>query len=319
MASRLQIVMIPKKDRSWLFNGSVENEAKLKPLCQEVEAQFHFPARRLCRYFATTEDAWLRQLIGKNFRGVHIPYSGRQVSPELQRHFFHEVGLSTNLTFKDTIAFDNLIYIRPGTCADKTGFVTTYAHELQHFVQHGTTPRLWAANNVLYGDLKRLEPSSIATDVPSEREANIVSKRVAEIVCGVEEVKKFAEERVNFMSQSGEYDERARWVFFRDVPSSIEYDYLADTRRLVEKYKTVLDFGIDMNEPEWWVRADLKSGAGESMSRKIDLAKVLASLNTLCPKCGYSIPSKDIQRVSFTEMRCPKCQAVFVAGAPIKE
>ena len=50
------------------------------------------------------------------------------------------------------------------------------------------------------------------------------------------------------------------------------------------------------------------------MGRKINLAKVLASLNTLCPRCGYSIPPNEIQRTSFTEMRCPKCQAVFVAG-----
>jgi ribosomal protein S27AE len=51
------------------------------------------------------------------------------------------------------------------------------------------------------------------------------------------------------------------------------------------------------------------------MGRKIDLAKVLASLNTLCLKCGYSIPPNETQRLNFTEMKCPKCQAIFVAGA----
>src|SRR5271155_4716300 len=92
-------------------------------------------------------------------------------------------------------AFDNLIYIRHSTCLDlNTGFVTTYAHELQHFIQHGTMPRLHSVNDVLYHNLRRLEPSSIVTDVPSEREANIVSKRVAEKICGVEDVRRFAEE-----------------------------------------------------------------------------------------------------------------------------
>jgi ribosomal protein S27AE len=52
------------------------------------------------------------------------------------------------------------------------------------------------------------------------------------------------------------------------------------------------------------------------MGRKIDLAKVMASLNTFCPKCGYSIPPNEAQRVSFTEMKCPKCTAVFVSGKP---
>src|SRR5271156_6892805 len=139
-----------------------------------------------------------------------------------------------------------------------TGFVTTYAHELQHFIQHGTMPRLHSVNDVLYHNLRRLEPSSIVTDVPSEREANIVSKRVAEKICGVEDVRRFAEERIAVMEKAGEQDkaarsEKARWIFFRDAPA--EYDYLADTLRLVEKYKKVLPFGMDVNQPEWWIGA----------------------------------------------------------------
>ena len=50
------------------------------------------------------------------------------------------------------------------------------------------------------------------------------------------------------------------------------------------------------------------------MSRKIDRGKVMASLTTACPKCGYAIPPNETQRVSFTEMKCPKCQTVFAAG-----
>jgi hypothetical protein len=160
-------------------------------------------------------------------------------------------------------AFDNMIYIRHSTCLDlNTGFVTTYAHELQHFVQHGTMPRLLAVNKVLYdslkNSLKNFEPKAIPTDVPSEREANIISKRVAEIICGVEDVRRFAEERVAVMERAGEQDkaardEKARWIFFRDVPSSTEYDYLADTLRLVEINKTKMNFGIDVNQPEWWL------------------------------------------------------------------
>jgi hypothetical protein len=150
------------QDRSWLFNGSVENETKLKPLCQQVEALFQLPARRLCRYFATTEDlSMLRNpRLGENYRGVHIPYAARHDFPNLRQCFLHQqVGFSN----EDPKAFDNLIYIRASTCVDlNTGFVTTYAHELQHFVQHGTLPRLWAANGVLSKNLKRLEPKGSA-------------------------------------------------------------------------------------------------------------------------------------------------------------
>jgi phage FluMu protein Com len=55
-------------------------------------------------------------------------------------------------------------------------------------------------------------------------------------------------------------------------------------------------------------------GSEEIMGRKIDRVKVMASLTTECPKCGYQIPPNETQRVSFTEMRCPKCQAVFEPG-----
>ena len=151
------------------------------------------------------------------------------------------------------VAFDNLIYIRRSTCTDTTGLVETYAHESQHFVQCGNTPRLWAVNNVLYWNLKKFEPTMIATDIPSEREANIVSKRVAEIVCGAEAVRVFADEQVRLMEEAGEHDEKARWVFFRDVPSSTKYALLEATLPLVQKYKKSLDFGIDVDQPEWWV------------------------------------------------------------------
>jgi hypothetical protein len=151
------------------------------------------------------------------------------------------------------VAFDSLIYIRRGTCDDPTGLVECYAHELQHFVQYGRTPRLWAVNSVLYQKLKGLEPASTVTDIPTEREANIVSKRVAETICGVEAVKQFAEERVRFMDECGEHEERDRWIFFRDTPSSTPFNLLDATLPLVEKYKGVLDFKMDVDKSGWWV------------------------------------------------------------------
>jgi predicted RNA-binding Zn-ribbon protein involved in translation (DUF1610 family) len=47
---------------------------------------------------------------------------------------------------------------------------------------------------------------------------------------------------------------------------------------------------------------------------KINLTKVLAALNTMCPSCGFSIPPAEIVRVDSERMRCPKCGHVFEAG-----
>ena len=111
--------------------------------------------------------------------------------------------------------------------------MTTYAHELQHFVQHGHTPTLSAVNLVLYRNLKDFEPNIIAIDIPHEREANIVSKRVAERIFGVDAVREYAEGQIQFMEGGGAMEQKARWVFFRDVPSATVYNLLHETIPLV--------------------------------------------------------------------------------------
>ena len=50
--------------------------------------------------------------------------------------------------------------------------------------------------------------------------------------------------------------------------------------------------------------------------KKIDLKKVLASLNTICPKCGWVIEPYEIRRVNFEEMVCPGCGERFDAKKP---
>jgi hypothetical protein len=241
-------------ENGWQFNASSVEET-IKPLCQRVEDQFRLPARRLLRYFADSDDEYLRTIHGPHYRGFHAPISSRNLLPRyLQDCFFRPFNdIPEGTSFDEMVAFDNLIYIRRSTCADTTGIVEAYAHELQHFVQHAKMPRLWAVNNVLRQNLKRLVPDAIATDIPSERQANIISKRVAESVCGGEAVKLFADEQVKLMEEAGEDEEKARWIFFRDVPSSTKYDLREATIPLVEKYKMVLDFGIDVNHREWWV------------------------------------------------------------------
>jgi hypothetical protein len=243
-----------RDDPAWNFNGSDENEAILKPLCQEAELHFKLPPKRLCRYFATWDDSGLWQY-GQHYRGFHVPRSSCPVLPYyLVSCFYHPFDpLNSNVPFDNTIAFDNLVYIRDSTCREGgVGFVTTYAHELQHFVQHGYTPRLSEVNSVLYQNLKVYEPNAIATDIPHEREANIVSKQVAERMFGVDAVREYAEGQIRFMEQAGDSEQRARWIFFRDVPSTTVYDLLQETIPLVEKYRGVIDFGVDIDQAEWW-------------------------------------------------------------------
>ena len=50
---------------------------------------------------------------------------------------------------------------------------------------------------------------------------------------------------------------------------------------------------------------------------KIDRAKVLAALNTVCPSCGYSITPIEVVRIDFERQCCPKCGLLFDAKSGV--
>jgi hydrogenase maturation factor HypF (carbamoyltransferase family) len=49
--------------------------------------------------------------------------------------------------------------------------------------------------------------------------------------------------------------------------------------------------------------------------QKINLEKVQAALNTVCPKCGYSIPPEKRRRMDFCVVECPSCGGRFTPGS----
>jgi ribosomal protein L37AE/L43A len=46
-------------------------------------------------------------------------------------------------------------------------------------------------------------------------------------------------------------------------------------------------------------------------SRKVNLEKVQASLDAVCPKCGKSISPAEVRRIDFERMECPACEERF--------
>jgi hypothetical protein len=242
------------RDNSWNFDGSATNEAILKPLCQQVEKLLDVPNRRLCRYFGVYEDQYFVRVLGPHYRGFHIAFDREQVRnlpSYLSACFFlpqNEIGKhEPNCPFEELVAFDDLIYLRHSTCHDPTGCVITYAHELQHIVQHGCYPRLLKVNRILRQHRKR------EIDIPAEVEANIVSKRIAEVVCGVDAVRTFAEAEIGRMEAVGADEKKVRWEFFLNTSSSTVYDVVDETFSLVNMFKARINFEFDVNEPEWWL------------------------------------------------------------------
>ena len=54
---------------------------------------------------------------------------------------------------------------------------------------------------------------------------------------------------------------------------------------------------------------------GTMPKKKIDLQKVLSSINTTCPTCTYEIPAPELRRIDFDHVLCPKCGERFVPAA----
>jgi hypothetical protein len=226
----------------WNFENSSANESALRPLCEQVDKYFPLPVNAYYRYFAASPDVYLAHEIGRYYRGAHVPTSG---SDDVSRYLLEEY------LPEGSTRYHHLVYIRDVTCADSTGCVVTYAHELQHIVQH-SLPKLVKVNSILREVIQDFDPSATEIDIPAEVDANIVSKRVAEAICGLKAVREFAEERVRFMLKTGDRDQIVRWKFFLDTPSSTPYDFEKETLSLVEKYNGRIAFDIDMSAPDWW-------------------------------------------------------------------
>jgi hypothetical protein len=228
-------------DEDWNFNNSSENESTLRPLCEQVDKEFKLAAKYY-RFFAVAPDDFLIDNVGSYFRGGQFSTSATAVVPSYVRSRYLPSGTD----------YGYFVYIRDTTCLDRTGCVVTYAHELRHILQYERFPRLMQPNSVLRARLKDFVKTATEIDIPIEVDANIASKRVAEKLCGVELVQRFAEERVYFMEKEGAVDHIVRWKFFRDTPSSNPYDYVQETLKLVQKYKGQIFFGVDVDTPDWW-------------------------------------------------------------------
>jgi hypothetical protein len=258
---------------------SQELRLSLEPLCVRVLEHFQFP-QRVYIYVADREDPDLTNpntlyyAGGKYFRGVHTPPEGMHLLPEyLKECVFRPdselMWLEESPTFLEMLAFEHLIYIRQSTCADVTGFVLTLAHELQHVTQYIKTKTLLRANSLLYHQLARqIDPATTLTaiDIPHEREANIVSKRITESVCGKDALEAFASKQIKLfavLAKTGDSDaasEQFRWEVFQSIDTSAPFDFQAETVRLFNQYRpqiVALDlgkhYGIDATKEQWWV------------------------------------------------------------------
>jgi hypothetical protein len=134
------------------------------------------------------------------------------------------------------VAFSDLIYVHGSTCSNEVGLTMTFAHELQHFIQHGTVLGLWAANTLIPNLPKDVITALGLTwcDVPFEREARIVSKRATEELFGAEVTSQYIEAKI---TQFVTKDDAADWECVNRLVASAPYDLAGETRTLFLQLK----------------------------------------------------------------------------------
>ncbi len=90
------------------------------------------------------------------------------------------------------------IYLHGSACADETALIMTFAHELQHFVQYGFRRRLWAESKLIRRLPKEVQEKEQLNwpDIPHEREARIVAKRVGVRLCGEDAVNRYIDRMI---------------------------------------------------------------------------------------------------------------------------
>ncbi len=128
---------------------------------------------------------------------------------------------------------DQLIYLYGTTCSDEVGLTMTLAHELQHAIQHDRLRKVWAVNSLI----RRL-PTAVDNlklewaDIPIERDARIVSKRVALDLHGEELVRRYIDKR---SAEAVEPHDVIDWHFVRGLTPSSSVDLVGDTHRLFHR------------------------------------------------------------------------------------
>jgi hypothetical protein len=141
-------------------------------------------------------------------------------------------------SFQLEIAFDAVVYLHGSTASLDTALVMTLAHELQHFCQYGSERTSWAANLLLmHLPIKSPGTTLRMFDIPSEREARIIAKRVAERICGQGAVAEYIERKVEEATADGDAGELSDWEFIRQLDASARYCLAGETKLFFAQFR----------------------------------------------------------------------------------
>jgi len=161
---------------------------------------------------------------------VWTPADLRDWPLDIIRHVFSSHSLDDNKP-----AFDFVIYVHNSTCEDPVGLTMTFAHELQHFVQWATMRSVWKANERFKDWAQNFETGLYSHNLPIEKDARIVAKRIAIRIHGREAVDRYIEK--NIASPVNDLDGR-NWRFIESIDVAKPYDVEVETEMLDSELKS---------------------------------------------------------------------------------
>lgn len=195
-------------------------------------------ARTLC-YLDDRDIPWLKESWGgASNRGVHWPLRGHGLSGWPQ-DMWNTLAPPDPVSGEITWPYDSVIYLHGSTCNAEVQLAMTLAHELQHFLQFANQRQIWAINALL-ARLPYLPTPDLSHwyDLPTEREARIIGKRVAVSIFG----KSSVDEHIGTMTRGNSSSEdSADWEFIRTLDGNEAYDPRTATASLVERHRKTLE------------------------------------------------------------------------------
>jgi len=191
--------------------------------------------RPLC-FFDDEDWQGFKLLMGEGNRGFHWPISDRTAFADWPEYITGCIFADDPTSFWYKRMFDHVIYLHGSTCANRVGMTMTFAHELQHVIQRIQVPDLLNANG-LFRHLPKTVLQSVGlqwSDIPTEREARAVAKKIAVTLHGGEAVEQFLVERA---STATDPIELADVHFIRELDTSIPYVLKDETLALFGRFK----------------------------------------------------------------------------------
>lgn len=202
---------------------------------QCVVSQFGLclPSSRVLCFLDDEDPSSLKQAFGAANRGLSGPVKDGDDLSVWPDYVQKCVFVDDDVYPYTRRVIDQLIYLHGSTCSDEVSLTMTLAHELQHAIQHDTVRKVWAVNSLI----RRL-PTAVDelklewADIPIERDARIVAKRVALDLHGEQPVREYIDKR---NAEAVEPHDVADWRFVRGLTPSSSVDLIVETHRLFHR------------------------------------------------------------------------------------